>query len=101
MPFPVEFSMFDYSNIFLPVQALNNEVLRRALDIKSLYEDMSIDVETNQQWLLVYGECTIEEDGKIKGFDTYGDLYDYYLGLLKAYRQRKFPDVVKPDWYVE
>lgn len=52
-------------------------------------------------WLLVYGEYTIEEDSKIKGFDTYGDFYDYYLGLLKAYRQRKFPDVVKPNWYVE
>ena len=48
MPNPVELSMIDYSNIFLPVQALNNEVVRRALDIKSLYEDMSIDVETNQ-----------------------------------------------------
>ena len=101
MPYPVELSMFDYSNIFLPVQALNNEVVRRALDIKSLYEDMNIDVETNQLWLFVYGEYTIEEDSKIKGFDTYGDFYDYYLELLKAYRQRKFPDVVKPDWYVE
>ena len=101
MPYPVELSMFDYSNIFLPVQALNNEVVRRALDIKSLYEDMSIDVETNQQWLLVYGEYTIEEDSKIKGFDTYGDFYDHYLKLLKEYRQRKYPDVVKPDWYVE
>ena len=93
--------MFDYSNIFLPVQALNNEVVRRALDIKSLYEYMNIDVETNQLRLFVYGEYTIEEDSKIKGFDTYGDFYDYYLGLLKAYRQRIYPDVVKPDWYVE
>ena len=101
MPNPVELSMFDYSNIFLPVQALNNEVVRRALDIKSLYEDMDIDVETNQLWLFVYGEYTIEEDSKIKWFDTYGDFYNYYLGLLKAYRQRKFSDVVKPDWYVE
>ena len=39
--------MFDYSNIFLPVQALNNEVVRHALNIRSLYEDMNIDVETN------------------------------------------------------
>ena len=100
MPYSVEFSMFDYSNIFLPVQALNNKVVRRALDIK-LYEDMNIDVETNQLWLFVYGEYTIEEDIMLKGFDTYGNFYDYYLGLLKAYRQRKFPDVVKPDWYVE
>ena len=52
---------------------------------------MNIDVETNQLWLLVYGEYTIEEDSKIKGFDTYGDFYDYYLVLLKAYRQLKFP----------
>lgn len=35
MPYSVELSMFDYSKIFLPVQALNNEVVRRALDIKS------------------------------------------------------------------
>ena len=70
---------------------MNNEVVRRALGIKSLYEDMNIDVETNQLWLFVYGEYTIEEDSKIKGFDIYGDFYDYYLGLLKAYRQRKFP----------
>ena len=48
MPYPVELSMFDYSNLFLPVQALDNEVVRRALNIKSFYEDMSIDVETNQ-----------------------------------------------------
>ena len=47
MPYPVELSMFDYSNIFLPVQALNVEVVRQALDIESLYEDMNIDVETN------------------------------------------------------
>lgn len=47
MPYPVELSMFDYSNIFLPVQALNNEVVRHALNIRSLYEDMNIDVETN------------------------------------------------------
>ena len=40
---------------------------------------MNIDVETNQLWLLVYGEYTIEEDSKIKGFDTFGDFYDYYL----------------------
>ena len=80
---------------------MNNEVVRHALNIKSLYEDMNIDVATNQLWLFVYGEYTIEEDSKIKGFDTYGDFYDYYLGLLKAYRQRKFPYVVKPDWYIE
>ena len=91
MPNPVELSMIDYSNIFLPVQALNNEVVRHALNIKSLYEDMNIDGETNQLWLLVYGEYSVEEDRKIKGFDTYGDFYDYYLGLLKAYRQLKFP----------
>ena len=33
MPHPVELSMFDYSNIFLPVQALNNEIVRHALNI--------------------------------------------------------------------
>ena len=52
-------------------------------------------------WLFVYGEYTIEEDSKIAGFDTYGDFYGHYLKLLKEYRQRKYPDVVKPDWYVE
>lgn len=52
-------------------------------------------------WLFVYGEYTIEEDSKIAGFDTYGDFYDHYLKLLKEYRQRKYPEAVKPDWYVE
>lgn len=52
-------------------------------------------------WLLVYGGYTIAEDMKINGFDTYGNFYNYYLNLLKEYRQRMFPDVIKPDWYVE
>lgn len=52
-------------------------------------------------WLLVYGGYTIAEDMKINGFDTYRDFYNYYLNLLKEYRQRMFPDVIKPYWYVE
>lgn len=51
-------------------------------------------------WLFVYSDYTVEEDAELKGFETYGDFYDYYLNLLKEYRQRTFPNVEKPDWYV-
>ena len=39
--------MFDYSKIFLPVQALNQQVIETALSIKKMYESMHIDVYTN------------------------------------------------------
>ena len=54
-----------------------------------------------RMWLLVYGGYTIEEDMKVGPFDTYGDFYDYYLKLLKEYRERNFPEVLKPDWFTE
>lgn len=54
-----------------------------------------------RMWLLVYGEYTIEEDMKVGAFDTYGDFYDYYLKLLKEYREKNFPEVVKPAWFTE
>ena len=39
--------MFDYSKIFLPVQALNQQVIETALSIDNLYKSMYIDVYTN------------------------------------------------------
>lgn len=54
-----------------------------------------------RMWLLVYGGYTIEEDMKVGPFDTYGDFYDYYLKLLKEYREKNFPEVVKPGWFIE
>lgn len=54
-----------------------------------------------RMWLMVYGGYTIEEDMKVGPFDTYGDSYDYYLKLLKEYREKNFPEVVKPDWFIE
>ena len=54
-----------------------------------------------RMWLLVYGEYTIQEDVNAGPFDTYGDFYDYYLKLLKEYRERKFPEVIKPDWFTK
>lgn len=39
--------MFDYSKIFLPVQALNQQVIESVLSIENLYKSMSIDVNTN------------------------------------------------------
>lgn len=53
-----------------------------------------------RMWLMVYGGYTIEEDMKVGPFDTYGDFYDYYLKLLKEYREKNFPEVVKPDWFI-
>lgn len=47
MSYPIELSMFDYSKIFLPVQALNQQVIETALSIDNLYKSMYIDVETN------------------------------------------------------
>ena len=39
--------MFDYSKIFLPVQALNLQVIETALSIDNLHKSMYIDVYTN------------------------------------------------------
>ena len=47
MTYPIETSLFDYSDIFLPVQALNQQVVDSALSIEDLRESMDIDVETN------------------------------------------------------
>ena len=47
MSYPIELSMFDYSKIFLPVQALNQQVIESVLSIENLYKSMYIDVETN------------------------------------------------------
>ena len=47
MSYPIELSMFDYSKIFLPVQALNLQVIETALSIDNLHKSMYIDVYTN------------------------------------------------------
>lgn len=47
MSYPIELSMFDYSKIFLPAQALNQQVVETALSIDELRNSMYIDVETN------------------------------------------------------
>ena len=57
--------------------------------------------ESHEQVKSVKLDCTIEEDMKVGPFDTYGDFYDYYLKLLKEYRERNFPEVLKPDWFTE
>lgn len=53
-----------------------------------------------RMWLLVYGDYTIVDDMKAGPFDTYGDFYEFYLKLLKEYRERKFPEEQKPSWYI-
>lgn len=53
-----------------------------------------------RMWLLVYGDYTIVDDMKAGPFDTYGDFYEFYLKLLKEYRERKFPEEQKPGWYI-
>lgn len=52
-------------------------------------------------WLLVYGGLAIEEDMKTGCFDFYKDFYEHYLNLLTEVRQRRYPKLVKPSWYVE
>ena len=54
-----------------------------------------------RMWLLVYGGYTIIDDMKAGPFDTYWDFYEFYLKLLKEYRERNFPEVLKPDWFTE
>lgn len=54
-----------------------------------------------RMWLLVYGGYTIVDDMKAGPFDTYGDFFEFYLKLLKEYRERNFPEVLKPDWFTE
>ena len=54
-----------------------------------------------RMWLLVYGGYTIVDDMKAGPFDTYGDFFGFYLKLLKEYRERNFPEVLKPDWFTE
>lgn len=54
-----------------------------------------------RMWLLVYGGYTIIDDMKAGPFDTYGDFFEFYLKLLKEYRERNFPEVLKPDWFTE
>ena len=53
-----------------------------------------------RMWLLVYGDYTIVDDMKAGPFDTYGDFYEFYLKLLKEYRERNFPEEQKPSWYI-
>lgn len=54
-----------------------------------------------RMWLLVYGDYPIIDDMKAGPFDTYWDFYEFYLKLLKEYRERNFPEVLKPDWFTE
>lgn len=54
-----------------------------------------------RMWLLVYGGYTIVDDMKAGPFDTYGDFFEFYLKVLKEYRERNFPEVLKPDWFTE
>lgn len=54
-----------------------------------------------RMWLLVYGDYAIIDDMKAGPFDTYLDFYEFYLKLLKEYRERNYPEVLKPDWFTE
>ena len=63
MSYPIELSMFDYSKIFLPVQALNQQVVETVLSIDELRNSMCIDVETNN---LSSGILFEEERGRIR-----------------------------------
>lgn len=47
MTYPIETPLFDYSDMFLPVQALNQQVVDSALNIDDLCESMDIDIKIN------------------------------------------------------
>lgn len=54
-----------------------------------------------RMWLLVYGDLEIAQDMAFAPVPYYKDFYDRYLGLLSDYRQRKYPDMVRPGWDVD
>lgn len=47
MPYPVEYSMFDYSGLYLPVQALRDYSIEHVLNIESVWEAADTEVKTN------------------------------------------------------
>ena len=52
-------------------------------------------------WLLVYGDLEISEDMSMEPVPYYKDFYNRYIKLLTVFRQRKYPDLVKPAWDID
>lgn len=47
MGYPIEYSLFDYTNVYLPVQALRDLSIEHVLNIESVWEAADIEVKTN------------------------------------------------------
>lgn len=75
------------------IESLMNELYLTEMD--NLWGYMSVAI---RMWLLVYKGITPQEEMEQPGFDTYKDLYDYYLTKLKEVRQNRFPKVLPPEW---
>lgn len=67
-------------------------------EMDSLYGYVGTSI---RMWLLVYGGYTIEEDMALPPFSDYKAFYHFYLRKLKETREKLFPNIVPPAWYVE
>lgn len=47
MAYPIEYSLFDYSGLYLPVQALRDLSVEHVLSIEGVWDAANIEVETN------------------------------------------------------
>lgn len=47
MGYPIKYSLFDYTNVYLPVQALRDLSIEHVLNIESVWEAADIEVKTN------------------------------------------------------
>lgn len=52
-------------------------------------------------WLLVYGDLGIADDMEMPPVPYYKDFYKRYVSLLTEFRQRKYPDMMRPVWDID
>ena len=103
MSYPIELSMFDYSKIFLPVQALNQQVIESVLSIGNLYKSMYIDVNTND----LSNEILFEEErdrirnvggirqGQWKSPITFSLTFGHFMWSVGLYLSTYFDHIVQ------
>lgn len=95
--------MFDYSKIFLPVQALNQQVIESVLSIEKLYKSMYIDVNTND----LSNEILFEEErdrirnvAEIREVDgkyqiTFSLTFGQFMWSVRLYLSTYFDNIVQ------
>ena len=81
MAIPIQTSLFDYSSVFLPVQALRDICMEHVLGIESIYEAVNIECDTNA---LSKEILFVEERNGIKipaEIEPHGDEYRIAISL--------------------